>query len=84
MYSQHNARQVTQKEDHTPMNTVHAIEEAIRQLSPEDLAALRAWFVAFDAEQWDQQFEEDVAAGRLDALGQEAIQDLREGRCTDL
>ena len=40
-----------QKEDHTPMSTVHAIEEAIRQLSPEDLAALRAWFVAFDTEQ---------------------------------
>jgi hypothetical protein len=84
MCSQHNVKQATQKEDHTPMHTVHAIEEAIRQLSPEDLAALRAWFVAFDAEQWDQQFEEDVAAGRLDALAQEAIQDLREGRCTDL
>ena len=84
MCSQNNARQVTQQEDHTSMNTVQAIEEAIRQLSPEDLAALRAWFVAFDAEQWDQQFEEDVAIGRLDALAQEAIQDLREGRCTDL
>ena len=66
------------------MSTVHAIEEAIRQLSPEDLAALRAWFAAFDAEQWDRHFEEDVAAGRLDALAQEAIQALREGRCTDL
>ena len=66
------------------MSTVQAIEEAIRQLSSKDLAALRAWFAAFDAEQWDQQFEEDVAAGRLDALAQEAIQDLREGRCTDL
>jgi hypothetical protein len=33
------------------MNTVHDIAEAIRQLSPEDLAALRAWFVAFDTEQ---------------------------------
>ena len=66
------------------MSTVQAIEEAIRQLSSKDLAALRAWFAAFDAEQWDQQFEEDVAAGRLDALAQEAIQDLQEGRCTDL
>ena len=66
------------------MNTVHDIEEAIRQLAPQDLAALRTWFAAFDAEQWDQQFEEDVAAGRLDALAQEAIRDLQEGRCTDL
>ena len=66
------------------MSTVQDIENAIRQLSPEDLAALRTWFAAFDAEQWDQQFEEDVATGRLESLAQEAIQALREGRCTDL
>ena len=66
------------------MSTVHDIAEAIRQLTPKDLAVLRTWFAAFDAEQWDQQFAEDVAAGRLDALAQEAIQDLQEGRCTDL
>ena len=66
------------------MSTVQDIENAIRQLSPEDLAALRTWFEAFDAERWDQQFEEDVAAGRLESLAQEAIQDLREGRYTDL
>jgi hypothetical protein len=38
----------------------------------------------FDAKRWDQQFEEDVAAGRLDNLAQRALQHLREGRCTDL
>ena len=66
------------------MSTVHDIEEAIRQLAPQDLAALRTWFAAFDAEQWDQQFAEDVAASRLDALAQEAIQDFQAGRCTEL
>jgi hypothetical protein len=66
------------------MSTVQDIEQAIRQLSPEDMAALRIWFAAFDAERWDQQFEEDVAAGRLEDLAQEAVQALREGRCTDL
>ena len=25
----------------------------------------RVWFAEFDAEVWDRQFEEDVAAGRL-------------------
>ena len=29
-------------------------------------------------------FAEEVAAGRLDALAQEAIQDFQAGRCTDL
>lgn len=63
---------------------VDEIKEAVRQLSPEDLAAFRTWFVEFDASVWDRQFEEDVAAGRLDQLAEEALKDLREGRCTDL
>lgn len=66
------------------MNTVEEIAEAVRRLSPPELAAFRAWFAEFDASVWDQQFEEDVAAGRLDRLAEEALQDLREGRCTDL
>lgn len=60
------------------MSIVQDIENAIRHLSPEDLAAFRAWFSAFDAEAWDRQFEDDVAAGRLDQLAEEALQDLRE------
>jgi hypothetical protein len=66
------------------MSTVQEIEHAVRQLSPEDLAVFRAWFAEFDAAVWDRQFEEDVATGRLDALADEALRDLREGRCTDL
>lgn len=66
------------------MSTVHEIEDAVRRLDPNDLAAFRAWFAEFDAEVWDRQFDEDVAAGRLDALAEEALRDLREGRCTDL
>ncbi|MBI1746201.1 MAG: hypothetical protein HYR55_06400 [Acidobacteria bacterium] len=65
------------------MSTVQEIKEAVRQLSPVHLAAFRAWFAEFDASVWDQQLEHDVAAGRLDRLAEEALQDLREGRCTD-
>lgn len=65
------------------MSTIQEIEDAVCQLSPKDLAAFRAWFAEFDASVWDRQFEEDVAAGRLDRLAEEALQDLREGRCTD-
>ena len=36
----------------------------------------------FDSDRWDQEFDEDVAAGRLDDLAEEALRDLREGRCT--
>ena len=66
------------------MNTLQEIERAVSQLSPEDLAAFRAWFAEFDAAIWDRQLETDVAAGRLDALADKALQDLKEGRCTDL
>jgi hypothetical protein len=66
------------------MSTVDEIEDAIRKLPDKELAALRAWFAEFDAAAWDRQFERDVAAGRLDELADEALRDLREGRCTDL
>ncbi len=66
------------------MSTVQDIENAIRQLSPEDLAAFRAWFAEFDAAVWDRQLEADVAAGRLDQLAEEALKEFRDGRCTDL
>ena len=66
------------------MSTVFDIENAVQKLSRGDLTTFRDWFLNFDAAAWDKQFEEDVAAGRLDALADEAIRDLREGRCTDL
>jgi hypothetical protein len=66
------------------MSTVKEIEQAIRALGPQDLAALRDWFAEFDAEVWDRQFEQDVAAGRLDKFAEEALRDLDEGRCKDL
>jgi hypothetical protein len=66
------------------MNTIQEIQTAVSELSPEELSVFRAWFAEFDAKLWDQEFEQDVVAGRLDALAEEALQDLREGRCTDL
>lgn len=66
------------------MSTIEEIQAAVSELSPEELSVFRAWFAEFDAKVWDQEFEQDVAAGRLDALAEEALRDLREGRCTDL
>ena len=66
------------------MSTVFEIENAVQKLSRGDLTTFREWFLGFDAAAWDKQFEEDVGAGSLDALADEALQDLREGRCTAL
>ena len=40
--------------------------------------------LAAEWEEWCKQFEEDVNAGRLDHLGDKAVEDLRAGRCKDL
>lgn len=66
------------------MSTIQEIERAVADLSPDELSRFRAWFVEFDARAWDQQIEDDVAAGRLDALADEALADLREGRTRPL
>ena len=66
------------------MSTIQEIQTAVSELSPEELSAFRAWFAEFDAKVWDQEFEEDVTTGRLEALAEEALRDLREGRCTNL
>ena len=65
------------------MSKVEQIEDAVRRLSSGELAAFRDWFAEFDGARWDRQIEDDIAAGRLDALADEALADLREGRCTD-
>ncbi len=66
------------------MSTVYEIETAVSKLSRDELLSFRDWFSTFDAAAWDKQFEQDVAGGHLDVLADEAIRDLREGRCRDL
>ena len=66
------------------MSDVFEIERAVQKLSRSELTTFREWFLGFDAETWDKQFAEDVAAGRLDALADEAVSDLRGGRCKEL
>lgn len=66
------------------MGNVEEIERAVSELDREQLAAFRRWFLEFDSEGWDHQLEEDIAAGRLDELGEEAVADFREGRTRPL
>ena len=66
------------------MSTVKEIESAVSQLSRDELHSFRHWFQEFDAVAWDKQFEQDVKAGRLDALADEALRDLHEGNCREL
>jgi hypothetical protein len=66
------------------MATVQEIEKAVESLPMPELAKFRSWFERFDAEVWDRQFEDDVRAGKLDKLADQALKDLEQGRCTPL
>ncbi len=64
-----------------------SFEEVVSQvaaLSEKDLAAFRAWFDEFMADQWDRQIEADIKAGRLDKFAREARQDYERGDTTPL
>lgn len=59
---------------------IEKIEQQIRALSPEELAALRVWFASFDAEAWDRQLEADIEAGKLNAMAERALRAHAAGR----
>ena len=66
------------------MTTVEDIEKAVSKLPPEELAAFRNWFEAFDAARFDEKIERDASAGKLDRLADEALKAYNEGRAREL
>lgn len=66
------------------MERVVKVEREVQEFSPEEIARFRQWFAAFDAEAWDRQFEADVRAGKLDALGDRALRDHAAWKSTNL
>ncbi|MCB2262827.1 MAG: hypothetical protein LGR52_07810 [Candidatus Thiosymbion ectosymbiont of Robbea hypermnestra] len=65
------------------MMILETIETEIQNLSTKDLSEFRRWFLAFDANTWDAQIEKDAAAGKLDALAEEALYEYRSGKVTE-
>ena len=66
------------------MTKIQKLEHEVRDLTPEELAQFREWFAAFDAAEWDRQFEADVESGKLDAIADAALADHRAGRSKKL
>jgi hypothetical protein len=64
--------------------TLEELERSITHLPPEELTRIREWFLAFDADNWDREFEADVAAGRLNALADSAMREHSAGKSTRL
>lgn len=66
------------------MSNIEQIEAAILSLPSSEFEQLRLWFLDLDYERWDQQIEQDIEAGKLDALAQEAIAEFQSGHCRDI
>ena len=64
--------------------TIHEIERAITELSPDELARFRKWFEEFDAKAWDEQLERDVESGKLGKIAEKAIAEYRKGKSKEL
>jgi hypothetical protein len=64
--------------------SLQLLQENIAHLSKEELDAFSKWFEEFMADQWDKEIERDILAGKFDAAGKQAIEDLHAGRCTPL
>ncbi len=60
--------------------TVTEIESAIAQLPPKELAQLMIWLQEYHAQVWDKQIEEDLEAGRLDAILAEVDKEHKASR----
>lgn len=66
------------------MTKIDDIKNAISELAPKEFSLFRNWLEQFEAARFDGQIEDDVAAGKLDKLAENAFNDYREGRFTEL
>jgi hypothetical protein len=58
---------------------ISEIEQAITELSDEELVDFRAWFDEYCAQIWDEQIEKDVKSGRLNRLISKADEEYDAG-----
>lgn len=65
------------------MTRLETAEQVVAQLSHEELALFRQWFAEFDDKVWDAHIEADAAAGKLDALAEEALAEYHAGKARE-
>ena len=66
------------------MSTLEQIETAILTLPSDEFQRLRQWFFDVDYRRWDEQLEQDIAEGKLEALAEEAIAEFKAGHCREI
>ena len=66
------------------MSTVEEIENAVKDLTPEQYEAFRKWFETYESELWDSQIERDAKKGKLEVFAREAVEEFDSGKCSEL
>jgi hypothetical protein len=66
------------------MTRVEKLEYEIQRLSRDEVAAFRVWFRKYDSDEWDKEIEQDIQAGKLDRLAEEAITAHKAGRTREI
>ena len=56
------------------LTKVMELQRAILDLSQDEYTQLMRWLRDQDWERWEQEFDQDVRAGRLEALANEALE----------
>lgn len=62
------------------MSTVQEIEQAVLDLSDQDLDRFLEWLEDYAAKEWDAKFERAAQSGKLDKMAEQAIADFRAGK----
>lgn len=66
------------------MSEVEELEARITNLTRQDIARLRDWFLEFDNELWDKQIASDFKAGKLKGIIDEAREEFAKGGVREL
>jgi hypothetical protein len=66
------------------MSTLEQIEAAILTLPSNEFQQLKKWFADIAYQYWDKKLEQDIEAGKLDFLAEEAIDEFKTGRCREI
>ena len=62
------------------VSSVEHIKQAIEELPKEEFWKISEWVIQRHENEWDQQLERDIRAGKLDRLAEDALRELHEGR----
>ena len=66
------------------MSNLEQTKAAILSLPSNEFEKLKQWLLDLDYQRWDEQLEQDIAEGKLEAFAQEAIAEFETGHCREI